>query len=201
MPNAKNHYETLQLNPNATQETIERMFRFMASQNHPDAGGDKETFNILVKAFETLRDPISRAAYDIRLEKEQHENNQLHHQSQQAGSDTLIRHKLLCLFYARRRQSQRTPALGAITVEKMMNLPEEVMNFHLWYFKEKGWIRREEYGGFSITADGVDHVEARELELNQNLRIEMNQSRSPRVGSVQLPFQNSSNQPSVSERC
>lgn len=197
MPNAKNHYETLQLNANATQETIERMFRFMASQHHPDAGGDREKFNYLVKAFEVLRDPTSRAAYDIRLQKEQQDNAHLEQQSQQAGPDTLIRHKLLCLFYARRRQSERTPALGSVTVEKMMNLPEEVMNFHLWYFKEKGWIKREEYGGFAITAEGVDRVEAREIELNQNLRIEMNAANNTNGVSIPLTFQNSENQPAV----
>lgn len=179
----KDHYEVLQLSANATQDTIERMFRFLASKHHPDAGGDKEKFNYLVKAFEVLRDPVARAAYDIELQKERQQNDRLAEHSQQAGPDTADRHELLCLFYARRRQNESSPGLGIVTIEKMMNIPEEVLNFHLWYFKEKGWIQREEYGGMSITAAGVDKVESSEFELAKNPRIESTQN-----GGASIPL-------------
>ena len=44
------------------------MFRYLAAKHHPDKGGDKERFNYLVKAFENLRDSVSRAAYDAQQE-------------------------------------------------------------------------------------------------------------------------------------
>ena len=140
----QNFYELLELSSNANQETIERMFRYLATKWHPDAGGDKERFSLLVKAFETLKDPASRTAYDISLQQQQRQEANLNSHAQQAGPDTVDRHKLLCLFYAARRQNAKRPALGTVTVETMMNCPAEVLEFHLWYFREKGWIRRDD---------------------------------------------------------
>lgn len=169
---AKNYYEILELSANANQDTIERMFRYLATKHHPDSGGDKEKFSFLVKAFENLRDPVSRATYDAQLQQQQQDNARLVEHARQAGPDTADRHELLCLFYARRRQNENSPAIGMMTIEKMMNLPAEVLNFHLWYFREKGWVQREENGGLSITAEGVDRVEASEMAMNNHLRIE-----------------------------
>lgn len=169
---AKNYYEILELSANANQDTIERMFRYLATKHHPDSGGDREKFSFLVKAFENLRDPASRATYDAQLQQQDRENAGLVEHAKQAGPDTADRHELLCLFYARRRQNETTPGIGMMTIEKMMKLPAEVLNFHLWYFREKGWIQREENGGLSITAEGVDRVEANEMAMNNHLRIE-----------------------------
>jgi curved DNA-binding protein CbpA len=172
---AKNYYEILELSSNANQDTIERMFRYLATKHHPDSGGDKEKFSFLVKAFESLRDPVSRATYDASLQQQERENAGLAEHARQAGPDTADRHELLCLFYARRRQNEDNPAIGMMTIEKMMNLPSEVLKFHLWYFREKGWVKREENGGLSITAEGVDRVEANEMAMNNHLRIEAQQ--------------------------
>ena len=177
MEPTKDYYEIMQLSSNASQDAIERMFRYLAAKLHPDQGGDRDQFNFVVKAFEVLRDPVSRATYDAQREQQNNDNAALNKHAQQAGPDTAERHKLLCLFYAQRRQSaDGSPTLGTITVEQMMNLPEEVMSFHLWYFREKGWIQRGENGGFSITAAGVDKVEEREIALNQHLRLESSDS-------------------------
>lgn len=182
-----NHYEIMQLSSNASDETIEKMFRFMASQHHPDAGGDRKHFEQLVRAFEVLRTPASRAAYDVSLNKQNENNSRLAEHSKQAGPDTAIRHELLCLFYARRRQNIGAPALGAITIEKMMNLPAEVLEFHTWYFKEKGWIKRAENGGYCITAEGVDQVESRELKMAEHLRITAAAS-TPNSGAITMSY-------------
>ena len=172
---AKTYYEILELSSNANQDTIERMFRYLATKHHPDSGGDKEKFSFLVKAFENLRDPVSRATYDAQLQQQSRENAGLVEHAKQAGPDTADRHELLCLFYARRRQNEDNPAICMMTIEKMMNLPAEVLKFHLWYFREKGWVKREENGGLSITAEGVDRVEANEMAMNHHMRIEAHQ--------------------------
>ena len=169
----KNYYEILELSSNANQDTIERMFRYLAAKHHPDAGGDKEKFSYLVKAFENLRDPVSRATYDAQLQKEQQASAALVEHAKQAGPDTIDRHELLCLFYARRRQNEDNPAIGVVTIEKTMKLPPEVLKFHLWYFREKGWVKRAENGGLEITAAGVDKVESNEIAMiNTHPRIE-----------------------------
>ena len=159
----QDYYELLELSPNANPETIERTYRYLATKVHPDAGGDKAKFGLLVKAFETLKDPVRRAEYDKKLfERKQLHSNLVEHASQ-AGRDTIDRHKLLCLYYAQRRQDPKHPALGAVTVETLMKCGPEVLDFHIWYFREKGWIKRADNGGFAITAEGVDRVESGEV--------------------------------------
>lgn len=188
MTNAKNHYEVLELSPNASIESIERMFRFLATKMHPDAGGDKEQFNELVKAFEVIRNPSTRVAYDAELANQNLQNDHLAEHAAQAGNDVVDRHEMLCLFYARRRQGGNQPALGTITIGKMMGIPQEVLDFHLWYFREKGWIKREEDGGFAITAEGVDKVEASEIQISNQLRIEAQpQPSSENAVTYQMP--------------
>lgn len=179
MTDAKNYYDILEVSPNASVETIEKMFRFMATKMHPDAGGDKEAFSQLVKAFEIIRNPATRSAYDAELIKQNHQGQRLADHAAQAGHDVVDRHELLCLFYARRRQTGNQPALGTMTVRKLMDLSEDVLDFHLWYFKEKGWIKRSEDGGFAITAEGVDKVESSEIQIANQLRIEAQPQPNP----------------------
>ena len=70
MNNDQNHdlYEILEISPNASQETIERMFRYFAQRYHPDreGTGDSDRFRQIVEAYDTLKEPESRAAYDSR---------------------------------------------------------------------------------------------------------------------------------------
>lgn len=166
------YYELLELSPNAKLETIERVFRYFATKLHPDAGGDKTKFNQLIQAFETLRNSDTRTAYDdLYRQRQQHAANLIDN-ARKAGVDTVDRHKLLCIYYAKRRQDSAKPALGISTVERLMKCPAEVLEFHLWYFREKGWIQREESGGFSITAEGVDRIESTEVKVANHKLIE-----------------------------
>lgn len=179
MHDFEDHYELLELSPNANLETIERVFRYFATKWHPDAGGDSVKFSKLVRAFETLKDPASRAAYDALYQQRQQQAENIVEQARAAGVDTVDRHKLLCLFYARRRQDPMNPALGIHTVERMMRCPAEVLEFHLWYFREKEWIKRDERGGYAITSAGVDRIESNEVaKANQQLIEVQKQSNS-----------------------
>ena len=178
LSNTSDYYELMELSQSANQETIEKMFRYLATKWHPDAGGDKKRFNLLTTAFKVLRDPATRTAYDVKLQQQREQGTSLVQHAKQAGPDTVDRHKLLCLFYARRRQEPKKPALGEVTVEALMKCPREVLEFHLWYFREKGWIQRADNGGYVITADGVDRVESREVEFANHLRLESSKTRS-----------------------
>jgi curved DNA-binding protein CbpA len=158
-------YEVLEVSPNANSYTIERIFRFLAKRFHPDVAesSDVQRFSLIVEAYETLRDPIARAAYDLELNRQKKQTAELLDESNSAESDTAIRHRILTLFYAKRKRDMKNPGVGIATLEQAFEIPSDVMAFHLWYFREKGWIQREETGLLSITADGVDKIEDRIL--------------------------------------
>lgn len=155
-------YELLEVSPKASRETIERVFRYLAKRCHPDSSdqADVRHFTLLVEACETLTNPETRIAYDIEYEKQQQQVRELVQETSHLNQDSADRHRLLSLFYAQRRRDRRQPGIGNSTVEHIMGLPEDILEFHLWYFREKGWIEREESGLLAITAAGVDQIEA-----------------------------------------
>jgi curved DNA-binding protein len=59
-----NHYQTLGVDRNATPDEIKRAYRKLASQHHPDKGGDKHKFQEIEQAYRTLSDPQQRAQHD-----------------------------------------------------------------------------------------------------------------------------------------
>ncbi len=63
---AIDYYEFLQISPNADQDTIHRVYRFLAARFHPDNpdSGDADTFNQLKTAYDVLSDEDRRAEYD-----------------------------------------------------------------------------------------------------------------------------------------
>jgi curved DNA-binding protein len=60
----QNPYQTLGVNKDATADEIKRSYRKLASQHHPDKGGDKNRFQEIQAAYETLSDPRKRAHID-----------------------------------------------------------------------------------------------------------------------------------------
>jgi curved DNA-binding protein len=60
----QNPYQTLGVDKNATADEIKRAYRKLASQHHPDKGGDKARFQDIQSAYDTLTDPNRRAMFD-----------------------------------------------------------------------------------------------------------------------------------------
>lgn len=58
------HYNTLGVAKNATPDEIKKAYRKLASQHHPDKGGDTATFQKIQTAYETLSDPAKRQQHD-----------------------------------------------------------------------------------------------------------------------------------------
>ncbi len=67
----RDYYETLQLNPNADEETINRVFRILVKRYHPDNrdSGNTKKFNEVMDAYRILSDPEKRAAYDVKYDQ------------------------------------------------------------------------------------------------------------------------------------
>lgn len=155
------YYEDLQISPNADMEMIERVFRMLAKRFHPDnkQSGSADKFNTLNDAYRVLSDPEKRAAYDVKYEQERAASWKIFEEASQADGfedDNRIRQGILSLLYTARRRDATNPGMGIIELERYLSCPQEHMDFHVWYLKEKNWIRRTESGEWAITADGVD---------------------------------------------
>jgi curved DNA-binding protein len=60
----KDYYQTLGVDRTSSDEDIKRAYRRLASQHHPDKGGDKERFQEIQEAYSVLSDPGQRHLYD-----------------------------------------------------------------------------------------------------------------------------------------
>ena len=171
------YYDLLQLSPNADEETIDRVFRHLAKKYHPDNGelGDEEVFRRLVKAREILGDREARAAFDVRYQE--YWNRKWHVASEAARGtafeeDAETRSQLLSLLYVQRRRDMRMPGLGEYDLSRLLRTPVELVEFHLWYLREKGLVHRIETGQLAITAAGVDEIERDRLHLHSDRLLE-----------------------------
>ena len=57
----QNPYQTLGVSPGATADEIKRAYRRLASQHHPDKGGDKARFQEIQGAYDTITNPNAAA--------------------------------------------------------------------------------------------------------------------------------------------
>ena len=60
-----NFYQTLGVQPNASDDEIKKAYRKLAMSHHPDRGGDDNTFQKISEAYTVLGDPQKRAEYDM----------------------------------------------------------------------------------------------------------------------------------------
>ena len=156
-------YEILQVSPRADRETIERVFRHLANRYHPDnrESGDAEKFSELVEAHRVLSDPEQRATYDVSYERVREARWKLFDQATSTSegvTDTRIRLAILSLLYVARRNNVAEPGVGVMELERVLSVPDSVIQFHTWYLRENGWIERLSTGMWAITAPGVDKL-------------------------------------------
>jgi hypothetical protein len=64
------------------------------------------------------------------------------------------------------------PGLGEHEMARLLSVPDELVEFHLWYLKDKGWVVRLDSGLLAITAPGVDQVEQSQLRLRPDRLLE-----------------------------
>jgi DnaJ-class molecular chaperone len=80
-----NYYQTLGVDRDATPDQIKRAYRKLASQHHPDKGGDTNKFQEIEQAYRTLGDPQKREEYNNPRSNAQ--NFGFHHQGGPGGFD------------------------------------------------------------------------------------------------------------------
>lgn len=164
------HYEALQLSPNASVETVERVYRLLAKRYHPDnqATGDAQKFSEVHNAFQVLSDAARRAQYDVTYDDNRSLQWKIFDQGCAGNTreeDRRVFHGILSLLYVERRRDPRGGGLGAIGLEKLLGCPEAHLKFPLWYLKERGWIEILDNGQLAITAAGIDNLSTRDLAL------------------------------------
>jgi curved DNA-binding protein len=159
----KDYYEILQVSPRADHDTIERVFRYLAHRFHPDnhETGCVDRFTEIVDAYEVLSSAAKRAKYDLRYETVRESRWRMFSQettSDDVATDTRIRLAIMSILYIVRRNNPADPGVGSVELERLLECPEPVVRFHLWYLRENNWITRLETGFIAISAIGVDKL-------------------------------------------
>jgi curved DNA-binding protein len=162
---AMDHYEFLQISPNAQPETIHRVYRFLATRFHPDnpETGDPEKFLLLNRAFDVLSDPEQRAEYDAKLRSKRGQPNPVFESVDFLdGMEGEVNRRLavLSLLYRRCRANVHDPKVPLRELEALMGFPREYLDFTTWYLRTKKYITVEDNSDFALTALGVDYVES-----------------------------------------
>jgi curved DNA-binding protein CbpA len=159
-----NYYEFLQISRNADQDTIHRVYRFLAARLHPDnpETGDAEKFHLLKQAYDVLSDPTRRAEYDASGEKEKPQPDPLSNSvdfMDKIDGELNRRVAVLAVLYIRRRTDPSYPEVTLAEIETRMGFPRDYLDFTMWYLQKKGYANRADNASFTLTADGVDFVE------------------------------------------
>jgi hypothetical protein len=167
---ALDYYEFLQISPNADFETIHRVYRFLAARFHPDNpdSGDPEKFYALKTAYDILSDPAQRAKYDAECAAngpaKQPMSTTVDFMDNLQG-ELNRRLAVLAVLYYQRRSNPYNPEVSLPEIEKRMGFPRDYLDFTTWYLTRKGYVTKADNSDFSLTAEGVDFVEAQRVKI------------------------------------
>jgi len=164
------YYEFLQISPNAEQDTIHRVYRFLAGRLHPDnpKTGDPEKFFLLKQAYDVLSDPERRADYDAARQANPSRAVPLSATVDFMDSiegELNRRLAVLAVLYTQRRTNPNYPQVSLHQVERRMGFPRDYLDFTTWYLRSRGYITRADNSDFCLTADGVDFVESQRVHI------------------------------------
>jgi curved DNA-binding protein CbpA len=166
------HYEALQISPNADVETIQRVFRLLAQRFHPDnkETGNAARFRSLQEAYSILSVPEKRAQYDVHHQALRQERWRFVANAASGDTDVemeqQLRSTVLEILYARRRAEPGNPAFSQYELSQLTGRPREHLEFTVWYLVQRKFVTRDDSSSLTITVDGVDYV-----EHNQGARI------------------------------
>ncbi len=165
------YYELLEISPQATKETIHRVYRFMAARYHPDivATGNLEKFTQITSAYKILSDPNRRSEYDAqratRHAPTQNPMSGMVDFMDQMEGDLNRRLAVLAILYYRRRMYPNSPEVSLFEIEDRMGFPRDYLDFTTWYLASKRFIAKADNADFTLTIEGVDFIESRRATL------------------------------------
>jgi hypothetical protein len=164
------YYEFLQISRNADQDTIHRVYRFLAARFHPDNAetGNAEMFSQLSEAYEVLSNPTRRCEYDMACETETASKPPLSTKvdfMDKLEGELNRRLAVLAVLYFRRRSNPHAPEVSLGEIESRLGFPRDYLDFTTWYLGKKGYITRADNSDFTLTAAGVDFVETQRTNI------------------------------------
>jgi DnaJ-domain-containing protein 1 len=164
------YYEVLQLSQTASDETVERVYRLLAKRYHPDnqTTGNADTFSEVHEAYQVLSDAKRRAQFDVQYDENRSIQWKIFDQNSANDgreTDRRVFHALLSLLYVARRRDPIHGGLGAVYIEKMLGVPQQHLEFPIWYMRQKRWVETTDTGQLAITAEGIDSLTGKKLDL------------------------------------
>jgi len=161
-------YELLQISSNADNETVHRVYKYLAARFHPDNrdSGDATRFQMVKAAYDVLSDSLRRREYDAKRQglPVQPLSNSIDFMDQLEG-EINRRLAVLAVLYFHRRMSTNCPEVSLSEIEKRMGFPRDYLDFTLWYLVRKKYISKADNAEYSLTAEGVDFVEKERVAL------------------------------------
>jgi curved DNA-binding protein len=171
------HYEALQISPNADPETVHRVYRLLAQRFHPDnkETGSDHRFRAISDAYTTLSDPAKRAKYDVVYNARRKDRWRLVSAATQDENDfdaeQLVRLTVLEVLYTRRRTEPSEPGVFVTDLEQLLGRPREHLQFTIWFLAQKEFIRTADDSRLTITAQGVEYLEQHYAATVQRRRL------------------------------
>jgi curved DNA-binding protein CbpA len=172
------HYELLQISPNAEPDTIHRIYRLLAQRFHPDNAetGNADRFQRVHEAYTVLSNPESRARYDIAYHKQRQDRWRIIEAGARSENDFELeqnaRLTVLEALYTRRRMEPEMPTLLTSDLEGMIGRPREHLAFTIWYLVQKKLVGKDDQSRLQISADGVEYLEANYRENASQRRLQ-----------------------------
>jgi curved DNA-binding protein CbpA len=159
------YYELLQVNMNAEQETIDRVYRLLAQRFHPDnqQTGDENRFRSLLEAYTVLRDPEQRARYDVLHQQRRKDRWRLVSGGAKSENDfeleQVVRLTVLEALYTKRRLEPSSPGIFLREFEQLTGVPREHLDFTYWYLQQKKFVTSDDHSRLLLTVEGAEYLE------------------------------------------
>lgn len=159
------YYEVLQVNTNAEQETIDRVYRMLAQRFHPDnqQSGDEDRFRSLLEAYTILKDPEQRARYDVLHHQRRKDRWRLVASGAESENDfemeQVVRLTVLEALYTKRRIQPENPGIYLREFEQLTGVPREHLEFTHWFLQQKKLVASDDHSRLLLTVEGAEYLE------------------------------------------
>jgi hypothetical protein len=85
--------------------------------------------------------------------------------------------------------------MGILTLERILGVPDEHLQFPIWYMRQHGWIEALDTGQLAITVDGIDRLIDKRLAIPEDRLLPDGSDRDETDGTPRLPSEDGSGAP------